>query len=55
MDDSVEKKRKKEDILNAGMAGATYETVQRFGDAAKQHHAAYSGLVNGDYGKNLVT
>ncbi|MBQ7568021.1 hypothetical protein IJT17_04375 [bacterium] len=30
-------------LLNAGIAGASYETVQRFGSAAKQHYVAYSG------------
>ena len=28
-----ETKKKKEDILNAGIAGSAYETVQRFGEA----------------------
>lgn len=51
--DSKEEKQKKEDLLNAGIAGASYETIQRFGDAAKQHYVAYSGEDN-EIGKNLV-
>ncbi|MGO5019363.1 hypothetical protein ACTQ32_02330 [Roseburia faecis] len=50
MDD---KKRKEEDLLNAGIAGAAYETVQRYGAAAKQHYVAYSGVDN-EAGKTLV-
>ena len=48
-----EKEKRKEDIIQAGIAGATYETVQRFGSAVKEHVVAYSGK---DYetGKNLV-
>ena len=48
-----EKKKKQEDILNAGIAGSAYETVQRFGEAAKQHYVAYSGQDN-EIGKSLV-
>lgn len=40
------KKEKKKDIINAGIAGASYETVQRFGSAAKEHFVAYSGVDN---------
>lgn len=47
------KKRKQEDILNAGIAGASYETIQRYGDATKQHYVAYSGVDN-EAGSNLV-
>lgn len=50
MDD---KKRKEEDLLNAGIAGAAYETVQRYGAAAMQHYVAYSGVDN-EAGKTLV-
>lgn len=50
MDD---KKRKEEDLLSAGIAGAAYETVQRYGAAAKQHYVAYSGVDN-EAGKTLV-
>lgn len=53
MDDEKKKKQQEEDLLNAGIAGAGYETVQRFGSAAKQHYAAYSGQDN-ETGKNLV-
>lgn len=48
-----EKKRKQKDLLNAGMAGAASETVQRYGNAAKQHYVAYSGVDN-ESGKKLV-
>ena len=40
------KKRKYDDILNAGLAGAAAETVQRYGEAAKQHYVSYSGVDN---------
>ena len=39
-------KKREEDILNAGIAGAAYETVQRYGYAAKEHYVAYSGVDN---------
>lgn len=48
-----EEKRRKEDLRNAGIAGAAYETVQRYGSAAKQHYAAYSGVDN-EAGTTLV-
>ena len=41
-----EKKKQSEDVLIAGIAGAAYERVQRFGSAAKQHYVAYSGRDN---------
>lgn len=44
--DDQKKKRKQDEILTAGIAGASYETIQRFGDAAKQHYVAYSGVDN---------
>ena len=53
MDDKVEKKQKEGDILNAGIAGAAYETVQRYGSATKQHFVAYSGVDN-EAGATLV-
>ncbi len=55
MDEKKEKKIKQkiEDIKNAGVAGAAYETVQRYGAAAKQHYVAYSGQDN-EIGKNFV-
>ena len=46
-------KEKEENLLNAGIAGAAYETVQRYGDAAKQHIVAYSGTDN-ETGKVFV-
>lgn len=53
MEDEKKKKQRDNDILNAGMAGASYETIQRYGDAAKQHFVAYSGQDN-ELGKTLV-
>ena len=45
--DEKEKNRdKQEDLLNAGIAGAAYENIQRYGEAAKQHYVAYSGVDN---------
>lgn len=46
MNEKEEKRYKREDLLNAGVAGAAYETVQRYGEAAKQHYVAYSGVDN---------
>lgn len=48
-----QEEKKKEDLRNAGIAGAAYETVQRYGSAAKQHYVAYSGKDN-EIGKTLV-
>lgn len=41
-----DKKDKQENFLRAGLAGASFETVQRFGSAAKEHFVAYSGVDN---------
>ncbi len=41
-----EKRKDKEDLLNAGISGASYESVQRYGSAVKQHSMAYSGVDN---------
>ena len=46
MDEKEKKKQQSEDLLNAGVAGASYETVQRYGTAVKQHYVAYSGQDN---------
>lgn len=35
-----------DDVIRAGIAGASYETVQRYGAAAKEHLVAYSGIDN---------
>lgn len=43
---SQKSKDKKDDILRAGIAGASYETVQRYGSAVKEHLVAYSGMDN---------
>lgn len=40
------KKKKQDDLLRAGIAGASAETVQRHGAAVKEHLAAYSGVDN---------
>ena len=44
--------RKLEGLRNAGIAGGAYETVQRYGAAAKEHYVAYSGQDN-EAGKTL--
>ncbi|SDB18700.1 hypothetical protein [Eubacterium oxidoreducens] len=51
--DENKKNKKEKDLLNAGVAGAAYEKVQRYGSAAKQHYVAYSGEDN-ELGKKLV-
>ncbi len=51
--DKKEEKYRQKDILNAGVAGASYEAVQRYGEAAKQHYVAYSG-VDHESGKTLT-
>lgn len=53
MDEKDEKRYRQEDILNAGLSGAAYETIQRYGEAAKQHYVAYSGVDN-ETGKTLT-
>lgn len=40
------KKDREDSMVLAGIAGAAYETVQRFGSAAKEHLVAYSGVDN---------
>lgn len=44
--DDERKKSRQDDLLNSGIAGASYETVQRFGEATKQHYIAYAGVDN---------
>lgn len=44
--------RRLEGLRNAGIAGGAYETVQRYGAAAKEHYVAYSGQDN-EAGKTL--
>ncbi len=39
-------KDKQDDLLRAGIAGASYEAVQRYGAAAKEHLVGYSGIDN---------
>lgn len=40
------KKQKEEDIQNQIIGNASYDTVQRYGSAAKEHYVAYSGVDN---------
>ncbi len=48
-----EKDRNDENLLNAGIAGASSEVVQRYGAAVKEHFVAYSGKDN-EIGKTLT-
>ena len=43
----MDEEKRKEDILKAGYAGASHETVQRYGSAVKEHVVAYSGKEAG--------
>lgn len=40
------KNDRERELINAGIAGASYETVQRYGSAIKEHLVAYSGVDN---------
>ena len=40
------KKEKRNGFVDAAITGANYETVQRYGSAAKEHLVAYSGVDN---------
>lgn len=53
MEDDNKEKSRQDDMLKAATAASSYETVQRFGDAAKQHYVAYSGVDN-ETGTTLV-
>ncbi len=44
--DNKKKKRKKDDFKKVVVSSATYDTVQLYGSAAKQHYVAYSGVDN---------
>ena len=46
-------KKNSDEIIHAGVAGASYQTVQTYGSAAKQHYVAYSGIDN-EAGKTLA-
>lgn len=39
-------KEKQDELIRAGIAGASYETVQRYGAAIKEHLVAYTGMDN---------
>lgn len=53
MEKDNKQQKKREDLTNAGIAGASYERVQRFGAAAKEHYVAYSGQDK-EIGKKLA-
>ena len=53
MNNDNKEKSRQDDMLKAAIAASSYETVQRFGDAAKQHYVAYSGVDN-ETGTTLV-
>lgn len=40
MHNAKEGEMQQEDLLNAGIAGASYETVQKYGSAIKEHYVA---------------
>jgi len=42
----MDKKRKRKNIVNAGIAGASAEPIQRYGSAVKEHIVSYSGRDN---------
>jgi hypothetical protein len=46
MSTKMDKKRKKKNIVNAGIAGASAEPIQRYGSAVKEHVVAHSGRDN---------
>lgn len=46
MAEDTSKKDKQDDLLRAGISGASYETIQRFGSAAKEHLVGLSGIDN---------
>lgn len=45
-DMAQKKKDKADDMIRAGMAGAAYETVQRYGAADKEYYMSYFGVDN---------
>lgn len=47
-----DKDEKQNRIRKAALEGANFEAVQRYGNAAKQHYVAYSGVDN-EAGKQL--
>ena len=46
MEEDKRKKDKQDNVIRAGMSGASYETIQRCGAAEKEHLVAYSGIDN---------
>lgn len=46
MEENKKRKDNEKNLLNAGISGASYEAVQRYGSAVKQHSVAYSGVDN---------
>ena len=53
MDEKSKREQQKQDLLAAGLGGATSETVQRYGGAVKQHIVSYSGN-DFEFGKTLA-
>ena len=47
-----QKENKRKTITNAGIAGASSHTVDRYGSAIKEHFVSYSGQDN-EIGKQL--
>lgn len=46
MANDANKKDKQDDLLRAGISGASYEAVQRYGSAIKEHLVGLSGIDN---------
>lgn len=54
MDEEDKRQKREDDIVKAGVAGAAYDTVQRFGAAIKEHLVSYSGVDNEKNGEKLT-
>jgi hypothetical protein len=52
-DEKQKEEEKAKTLVNAGLAGASAEVVQRYGSAVKEHLVAYSGVDN-EAGKTLT-
>lgn len=51
--DKDKNEKNKENLIKVAIASASYETIQRYGNAAKQHYSSYSGVDN-EISKTLV-
>ena len=51
--DEIKRNAQIDTVINAGLAGAQTEVVQRFGSAVKEHFVAYAGVDN-ETGENLA-